>query len=223
MKTAPLSVQNGWAIPMRSGPIPHALFSVLVVLSLLDTALGLTLVDLLVERSGTLLPDLAIDFLDRLTMLGAAVAASIVVLRLGQFSGRIDDLKARLESAAAEGRALARAQSRRFVEGLSQAIETQFDALGLTSAEADLAGLLLKGASQRDIAALCRTSEAANRQQASTAYRKRGLGSRAELSAYFREDLFALGETTISAAPRPRSPLRHLSPLSALAFAQSSR
>ena len=53
---------------------------------------------------------------------------------------------------------------------------------------------MLKGASLREIAGLRRTSEATIRQQAQNVYRKSGLNSRAELAAYFLEDLFALSE-----------------------------
>ena len=65
-----------------------------------------------------------------------------------------------------------------------------FEAWSLTPAEADIAGLLLKGASLREIAALRRTSEATIRQQAQSVYRKSGLGGRRELAAYFLEALF---------------------------------
>ena len=79
-------------------------------------------------------------------------------------------------------------------------------AWALTAAEADVASLMLKGATLREIAALRRTAEATIRQQAQSVYRKSGLASRAELSAYFLEDLFSLSEaaafSTPPAAPR---------------------
>ena len=105
-----------------------------------------------------------------------------------------------IQRAADDGRAW-RTQSRRFLDGLSRSIDAQFDAWHLTPAEADVAGLLLKGASLREIAVLRRTPEATIRQQAQTVYRKSGLASRAELSAYFLEDLFTVGETSLSAVP----------------------
>ena len=46
-----------------------------------------------------------------------------------------------------------------------------------------------------------RTSEATIRQQAQSVYRKSGLTSRAELAAYFLEDLFALSEAGLDDAP----------------------
>ena len=57
---------------------------------------------------------------------------------------------------------------------LGAAIQRQFDAWALTPAEADIAGLMLKGVPLRDIARLRRTSEATIRQQAQAIYRKSG-------------------------------------------------
>ncbi|WP_290738994.1 hypothetical protein [Amaricoccus sp.] len=159
-------------------------------------ALLLTLLDLLAEEGAGWLPDLAVDFLDRLILIGAAVAASILAVRYTRLESRTENLSRSLERAAREGEAW-RAQSRRFLGGLGRAIESQFGAWGLTPAEADIAGLLLKGATLREIAVLRRTSEATIRQQAQGVYRKSGLASRAELSAYFLEDLFSLSEAAV--------------------------
>jgi DNA-binding NarL/FixJ family response regulator len=54
--------------------------------------------------------------------------------------------------------------------------------------------LMLKGLSHKEIARVRATSEATVRQQAASVYRKSGLSSRAELSAFFLEDLLAPGE-----------------------------
>lgn len=161
-------------------------------------AMALTALDLAVEDAGVL-PDLLVDFLDRLILIAAAVAATLLTLRLSRLGRRTDDLEKRLDQAAREGRAF-RAQSRRFIDGLGRAIEAQFEDWGLTPAGTDVAALLLKGATLREVATLRRTSEATIRQQAQSVYRKSGLGSRAELSAYFLEDLFSIGEATM--APR---------------------
>jgi DNA-binding NarL/FixJ family response regulator len=142
------------------------------------------------------------DFIDRALMLGSAVISTILVLRYSHLQNRTDDLEGAIGRAVQEGRVW-RAQSRRFIEGLSRSIDAQFESWGLTPAEADVAGLLLKGASSREIAILRHTSEATIRQQAQSVYRKSGLGSRVELSAYFLEDLFTLGEATLAANQRP--------------------
>ena len=80
------------------------------------------------------------------------------------------------------------------IEALGNAIEAQFKAWQLSPAEIDIAGLMLKGASLKEIALARDTSEATIRQQAQSIYRKSGLSGRAELSAYFLESLFAAAE-----------------------------
>ncbi len=49
--------------------------------------------------------------------------------------------------------------------------------------------MLLKGLSHKEISEIRSTSETTIRQQALAVYRKSGLRSRAELSAFFLEDL----------------------------------
>ncbi len=73
--------------------------------------------------------------------------------------------------------------------GLSVAIERQFERWGLTEAERSVALLLLRGLSHKEIAAQRDTSERTVRQQALAIYRKVGVHSRSELSAYFLHDL----------------------------------
>lgn len=63
----------------------------------------------------------------------------------------------------------------------------------LTAAEADVAGLMLKGLSHREIAHLRQCTEVAMRQHASMIYRKSGLTNRAQLTAFFLEDLLPDG------------------------------
>ena len=151
--------------------------------------------DYAVDKGAANLPGPVADFFDRVIMIAIMFASAAVVLRLSRLRERTDDLENAVERATDEGRVW-RLQSRRFLDGLSRAIEAQFTAWHLTAAEADVAGLLLKGASLREIAGLRRTSEATIRQQAQNVYRKSGLGTRSELAAYFLEDLFSLGEAT---------------------------
>lgn len=173
--------------------LPRPILLTFAAVGVATLALLLTLLDLLVEQGAGWLPGLAVDFFDRLILIGAAVLATLMVLRLGRLSDRTDRLELNVERAARDGKEW-RAKSRRFLDGLSAAIERQFAEWDLTPAEADVAGLLLKGASLREIAILRRTSEATTRQQAQAVYRKSGLASRAELSAYFLEDLFSISE-----------------------------
>lgn len=73
--------------------------------------------------------------------------------------------------------------------GFSEAINRQFDAWQLTKAERDVALLILKGAGHKQAAAQLQRSERTVRQHAVEVYRKAGLQGRAELSAFFLQDL----------------------------------
>ena len=75
------------------------------------------------------------------------------------------------------------------LRGLGEAIDRQFTRWTLTPAEREPAPLLLKGLSHKEIAEARSTHETTIRQQALAVYRKSGLRSRAELSAFFLEDL----------------------------------
>jgi DNA-binding CsgD family transcriptional regulator len=99
---------------------------------------------------------------------------------------------ARLDSDLTTARAEAaryRADAAEALAGLGEAIDRQFERWDLTPAEREVGLLLLKGLSHREAADVRKTSEPTVRQQALSVYRKSGLGNRAELSAYFLEDL----------------------------------
>ncbi len=179
----------------------------LAVVGVVLLAAALSLADAAVDAGATNLPPAWADFVDRLLMIAAMFVAAAVVLRLSRLRERTDELEGEVARATNEGRAW-RKQSQRFVLGLSRAIEGQFDIWGLSAAEADVAGLMLKGASLREIAGLRRTSEATIRQQAQNVYRKSGLSTRSELAAYFLEDLFALGEATFDSDRMDKDPVR---------------
>jgi len=82
-----------------------------------------------------------------------------------------------------------KAKANEYITGLSLSIEEQLTDWQLTRAEKEVAMLLLKGFSLRELAELRGTSERTVRQQATRIYEKAGLGGRAELSAFFLEDL----------------------------------
>ena len=98
-----------------------------------------------------------------------------------------------LEVARAEG-AEWRADMRELLRGLGAAIDGQFDRWGLTPAEREVAMLLLKGLSHKEIAVVRESSEATVRQQARAVYSKADLSGRAALSAFFLEDLLLPAE-----------------------------
>jgi DNA-binding CsgD family transcriptional regulator len=127
----------------------------------------------------------------------AVVGTAIVGLALLHRQGKRERAVARaaLEGADAQAQAwraeadLWRARSQTALRGLGAAIEEQFVAWDLSPAERDVALLLLKGLSHKEVAHLRGTSERTVGQQARAIYRKGGLGGRAELSAFFLEDL----------------------------------
>jgi DNA-binding CsgD family transcriptional regulator len=84
-----------------------------------------------------------------------------------------------------------RSEARTLLTGLGEAIDAQFSRWNFTEAEREVALLLLKGLSVKEIAAVRATSERTIRTQARSLYSKAGLTGRAALSAFFLEDLLA--------------------------------
>lgn len=84
-----------------------------------------------------------------------------------------------------------RSEARSHLDGLGRAINEQFSRWNLTEAEREVALLLLKGLSIKEIASVRATSERTIREQARSIYTKAGLTGRAALSAFFLEDLLA--------------------------------
>jgi DNA-binding CsgD family transcriptional regulator len=85
-----------------------------------------------------------------------------------------------------------RMQNAKLIHGLSQSIQDQMIQWGLTPAEQEVTLLVLKGLTFKEIADIRATSEKTTRQQAMTIYQKSKLPGRAELSAFFLEDLLKL-------------------------------
>ena len=82
-----------------------------------------------------------------------------------------------------------RTGSKKYLDGLSHSIDAQLDQWQLSPAEKEVAFLLLKGLSLKEIAVARQTSEKTARVQSSAIYTKSGLAGRSELSAFFLEDL----------------------------------
>lgn len=80
-------------------------------------------------------------------------------------------------------------ESRKYLDGLSKAIDLQLSKWNLTKAEKEVAFLLLKGMSLKEIAEIRNTAEKTARVQSIAIYSKAGISGRSELSAYFLEDL----------------------------------
>ena len=78
-----------------------------------------------------------------------------------------------------------------FIEGLGAEIHREFDRWLLTPSEKEVALYLMKGFSHKEIADLTNRSERTIRQHAGEVYQKGGLSGRAELAAFFLEDLLS--------------------------------
>jgi DNA-binding CsgD family transcriptional regulator len=116
----------------------------------------------------------------------AGVWASGMQLRKALLRTR--ELHAHLEGARADlGRARQEADALR--AGLGDALDDQFSRWDLTSAQREVALLVLKGLSYKEIAELRTTAEHTVRNQALAIFRKAGLAGRAEMAAFFIEDL----------------------------------
>lgn len=82
--------------------------------------------------------------------------------------------------------------SKVLIEGLSKAIDEQFSGWKFSNSEKEIALLLLKGLSLKEISEIRNTAEKTTRTQATAIYQKSNLAGRAELSAFFLEDLLSL-------------------------------
>lgn len=91
-----------------------------------------------------------------------------------------------------------RVQSKKYLEGLSQAIDTQLTNWKLSSSEKEIAFLLLKGLSLKEIAEVRNTTEKTARTQSMAVYAKSGLSGRSELAAFFLEDLLLPNEAPLN-------------------------
>lgn len=89
-----------------------------------------------------------------------------------------------------------RLESRKYVDGLSKSIDHQLTKWKLSTAEKEVAFLLLKGMSLKEIAEIRKTAEKTARVQSMAIYSKSGLAGRSELSAFFLEDLLLPVEDT---------------------------
>lgn len=118
---------------------------------------------------------------EALVMAVAACGTVMLWLQLGQ-------AESKLAQALVENEQWSR-DNRELLQGLGAAIHKQFDCWRLTKAEAEIGLFILKGLSHKEIAQVRQTSERTIREQARALYRKSGLSGRAELSAYFLEDL----------------------------------
>ncbi|MBI5066968.1 MAG: LuxR family transcriptional regulator [Deltaproteobacteria bacterium] len=157
--------------------VPAALFLVIAFFLVLDVISDV--------REGASAGHIAFEVAATLLSLGGFAA----MWRLLQAErSRARELKVELDGTRAD---LVRwhAEAQELLKGLGAAIDRQFDGWGLSPAEREVGLLLLKGLSLKEAAEARQTSERTVRQQALAVYRKAGLAGRAELAAFFLEDL----------------------------------
>ncbi len=131
-------------------------------------------------------------FFETLMIAGAMVMATTLWLGWWTSERSVEELRRSLEERSHERDAW-RASAEHALEGMGRAIDRQFDVWRLTAAEREVALLLLKGHSHKAIAKHTDRSPQTVRQHAAAVYKKADLTGRAELSAYFLEDLMLPG------------------------------
>jgi len=131
-----------------------------------------------------------------------ALASAVVLGRRWQDAERkLEGIRQALD-ARREERDVWKARAQTALRGLGEALDAQFDAWTLTPAEKETALFLLKGYSHKETASLTHRSERTVRQHAVSVYRKSGLAGRAELAAFFFEDML-LPQADRPTAPEP--------------------
>ena len=123
------------------------------------------------------------------------VAAARFAIQVRALAGQARELRrqaaelgARLDASRAEAERWRR-DAGDLIAGLGAAIDRQLESWGLSAAEKEVALLLLKGLSHKEIAEVRSVSETTVRHQARALYRKAGLSGRSDLAAFFLEDL----------------------------------
>ena len=134
------------------------------------------------------------------------VAAGAIALRLRRSAHDAQELReeaARLTEnlrVTQQEAARWRSDAADLIAGLSAAIDAQLVRWELSRAEREIALLLLKGLSHKEIAQIRSVSETTVRQQARSLYRKGGLSGRNDLAAFFLEDLLGPREPAVELA-----------------------
>ena len=158
------------------------------------TAIGMFVLiltlEIATENDEFSLGDIAVDALTLLLTIGSAASVVLLFGRIERQGAETRQVIAELEEARREGAGW-RAAVDHHVDGLKAAIDAQFGTWHMTDAERDVALLILKGLSHKEIALLRLTSERTVRQQAQQVYRKSGLSGKNAFAAFFLEDLLS--------------------------------
>jgi DNA-binding CsgD family transcriptional regulator len=160
-------------------------FRALIVLVLVGTSVG-GAIDLYLDAPESWWSAHAVY---ELVMLTAAMAMAVVLWHGWRRSRRaLAETRQALEANAVEREAW-RASAEAALAGFAHAVDDRFSAWGLTPTEREIALRLLKGHSHKQIAFETGRSERTVRQHAVVIYQKSGLHGRAELSAFFLDDI----------------------------------
>lgn len=166
---------TGWLIGM------FALIAVLAIVDIVaDFREGTDLVHIAVEMAVAGLAIFGVGLLGRQLVRSIRDSATA--------TAHAAELEIALERTRAESERW-RANAQDLMRGLGEAIEEQFDRWELSPAEAEVALLLLKGLSHKEVAQVRGITVTTARQQAAAVYKKAGLGGKQELLAFFLEDL----------------------------------
>jgi DNA-binding CsgD family transcriptional regulator len=147
-----------------------------------------------------------------LMLTGAMLMATTLWLGWWRSARSVGELRRSLEARKAERDAF-RDSAEHALHGFGRAISEQFERWELTPAEREVALLLMKGHSHKSIARSTDRSDQTVRQHAASVYRKGSLSGRAELAAFFLEDLMlpsepAPGQTPTTGRAGPPQPER---------------
>jgi DNA-binding CsgD family transcriptional regulator len=152
------------------------------------TAVTLLLSLEVVDEEQVDLLELGLELVEISLIVAASLAMLVLFTRVEDQEHVQQQMLRELALAREEGAAW-RERVKDLLQGLGSAIDQQFDRWNLTPAEKDVALLLLKGFSHKEVAQLRSRGERTVRQQAFAVYRKSKLSGRASLAAYFLEDL----------------------------------
>ncbi len=152
------------------------------------TAVALLLALEVVDEEQVDLLELGLELVEISLIVAASLAVMVLFTRVEDQEHVQQQMLRELALAREEGAAW-RERVKDLLQGLGSAIDQQFDRWNLTPAEKDVALLLLKGFSHKEVAQLRSRGERTVRQQALAVYRKSKLSGRASLAAYFLEDL----------------------------------
>jgi DNA-binding CsgD family transcriptional regulator len=137
-------------------------------------------------REGASLTHIAMEFSIAIMSFALITGLAVSVWRQSRSNARLKTELASVSQASAPALPVALAAAR---HELALTLKQQFEDWQLTQTEREVAMLLLKGLSFKEIAAVRDTMEKTVRQQASTIYGKANVSGRHAFSAWFIEDL----------------------------------